>query len=123
MKGFGPLFRLIADKARALLADHGYDTNAIREEIAFPGGGVVIPAKRGRRNPVLHTATSITSAAASNTSSTNSRTGVASPPAMTKPRESSPGFVNLVPALLWLPFVHENKGRNSFTEDMRISLM
>jgi len=37
VKGVGPLFRMIADKARALLADRGYDADAIREKIAFHG--------------------------------------------------------------------------------------
>ncbi|MGO4339999.1 IS5 family transposase [Labrys sp. KB_33_2] len=54
VKGFGPLFGMIADKAKALLADRGYDSDAIREEIAFHGVRAVIPPKRGRRNPALH---------------------------------------------------------------------
>jgi len=37
VKGFGQLFHMIADKAKALLADRGYDADAIREEIAFHG--------------------------------------------------------------------------------------
>jgi transposase len=31
IQGFGPLFRMIADKIEALLADKGYDADAIRE--------------------------------------------------------------------------------------------
>lgn len=85
MKGFGPLFRMIADKAKALLADRGYDADAIREEIAFHGVRAVSPAKRGRRNPAFMIATNTASAAASSNSSTSSRIGVASPHAMTKP--------------------------------------
>jgi len=54
VKRFGSLFRMIADKAKALLADPGYDVEAIREEIAFHGVQAVIPTKRGRRNPALH---------------------------------------------------------------------
>jgi len=34
IQGFGPLFRMIADKIEALLADKGYDADAIREELA-----------------------------------------------------------------------------------------
>ena len=34
MQGFGPLFRMIADRVHALLADRGYDADAIRAEIA-----------------------------------------------------------------------------------------
>ncbi len=47
MKGFGPLFRMIAGKAKALLADRGCDADAIREEIAYHGVRAGIPAKRG----------------------------------------------------------------------------
>ncbi|OCC05354.1 hypothetical protein BA190_07915 [Labrys sp. WJW] len=49
----GPLFGMIADKAKALLADRGYDSNAICEEIVFHGVRAVIPAKRCRRNLAL----------------------------------------------------------------------
>lgn len=52
VKGFSPLFRMIADKAKVLLVDRGYGTDAIRGEIAFHGVRAVIPAKRGRRNPL-----------------------------------------------------------------------
>jgi hypothetical protein len=76
---------MVADKAKALLADRVYDADAIREEIAFHGVQAVIPAKRGRRNPAPMTATNIVSAAASSNSSTSSRTGDALPPATTKP--------------------------------------
>ena len=54
MKGFGPLFRMIVDKAKALLVDRGYDAHAIREEIAFHGVRAVIPAKCGHRNLAPH---------------------------------------------------------------------
>jgi hypothetical protein len=46
VKGFGPLFRMISDKARALLADRGYDAEAISEEIAFHGVQAVFPPSR-----------------------------------------------------------------------------
>lgn len=79
VKGFGPLFRMIADKAKALLADRGHDADAIREEIAFHGVQAVIPAKRGRRIATRYD----------------------------KTRESYLGFVTIASATLWLRFVHE----------------
>lgn len=85
VKGFGPLFRMIADKAKALLADRGYDADAIREELAFHGVQAVIPAKRGRRNPALHDRDKYRQRSPSN-SSTSSRIGAVSPPDTTKPR-------------------------------------
>ena len=36
--GFAPLFRMLTHKVKALLADRGYDADAIRGEIAFPRG-------------------------------------------------------------------------------------
>ena len=54
VQGFGPLFRMIADRVHALLADRGYDADAIRAEIAIAGTQAVIPAKKGRRSPALH---------------------------------------------------------------------
>jgi len=35
--GFAPLFRMLTDQVKALLADRGYDAGAIHEEIAFHG--------------------------------------------------------------------------------------
>lgn len=45
---------MIADKIEALLADKGYDADAIREELATAEIEAVIPAKSNRRNPVPH---------------------------------------------------------------------
>lgn len=46
MQGFGPLFRMLADR--------GYDADAIRAEIAAAGFEAVIPAKNNRRIPIPH---------------------------------------------------------------------
>jgi IS5 family transposase len=46
VKGFGPLFGMLADRVEALLADKGYDADSIREELAKADGEAVIPAKR-----------------------------------------------------------------------------
>ena len=37
-----------------LLADHDYDSNAIRSAIAAQGAEVVIPSIRGRKSPIPH---------------------------------------------------------------------
>lgn len=37
--------------AGVLIADRGYDSDAIREDVAARGGTPVIPARRSRRNP------------------------------------------------------------------------
>ncbi len=48
--------RMIADKIEALLADKGYDADAIREELADAEIEAVIPAKRNRKDPAQHNA-------------------------------------------------------------------
>lgn len=54
MQGFGPLFRMLGDRIEALLADTGYDADAIRAEIVAAGVEAVIPAKSNRRIPIPH---------------------------------------------------------------------
>lgn len=45
---------MIADKIEALLADKGYDADAIREELANAEVEAVIPTKSNRREPIPH---------------------------------------------------------------------
>lgn len=54
MKGFGPLFGMLADRIEALLADKGYDADAIRVVLAKASVEAVIPAKSNRRKPIPH---------------------------------------------------------------------
>ncbi len=54
VEGFAPLFRMIEDRIDALLADRGYDANAIRQEIEPAGVEAVIPAKGKRCCPAQH---------------------------------------------------------------------
>lgn len=46
--------RMIVDRIDALLADKGYDADAIRDELASANIEAVIPAKSNRRNPAPH---------------------------------------------------------------------
>lgn len=52
--GFGPLFRMIANKIEALLADTGHDADVIHEELAKVEIEAVIPAKSNRHTPIPH---------------------------------------------------------------------
>lgn len=97
---------MIADRIEALLADKGYDADAIREDLAAADIEAVIPAKSNRRNPVPHDREKYRGAISWGFCSTSSRTGAELPPATTKP-EIYTGFVNLVAVLQWIPFVHE----------------
>lgn len=52
VQGFGPLFRMLGDRIKALLADKGYDANTIRGALAAAGVEAVIPTKSNRRVPI-----------------------------------------------------------------------
>lgn len=106
MQGFGPLFRMITGKVEALLADRGYDIDAIRSEIALQGIQAVIPAKRGRKHPALHDRQKyrLRSRIEQLFGKLKNWRRVAT--RYDKTRTSYLGFVSLASALLWLPFVH-----------------
>jgi len=52
VQGFGPLFTMLADRIEALLADKGYDSDAVRAVILAADVEAVIPAKANRRMPI-----------------------------------------------------------------------
>ena len=85
-----------AGRFNRLIADRGYDSNAIRAAIAAHDAEVVIPSTTSRRAPIPYDAPPIAPATSSNASGVGSRTGAASPPAMTSsppitsPAHSSP---------------------------------
>ena len=54
VKGFGPLFGMLADRIEALLANKGYDADAIRQELAKADVEAVIPTSCNRRIPIPH---------------------------------------------------------------------
>jgi transposase len=49
VKGFEPLMAEPGPKPKVILADKGYDANAIRANLEAEGIAVVIPAKRNRK--------------------------------------------------------------------------
>jgi len=53
-QAFLALFRLFEEKIKALIADKGYDADAIREELLFHGVEPVIPSKSNRRVTIPH---------------------------------------------------------------------
>ena len=46
--------RMIADRIDALLADKGYDSDAVRDTLISMDVEAVIPARRNRRSPAAH---------------------------------------------------------------------
>jgi transposase len=98
---------MVADKAKALLADRSYDADAIREEIAFHGVQAVIPAKRGRRNPAPHDRDKYRQRSRIEQLFNKLKNWRRVATRYDKTRGSYLGFVSIASALLWSPFVHE----------------
>ena len=99
--------RMIAYKIDALLADKGYDADAIREQLAQAEIEAVIPAKSNRRNPVPHDRTKYRWRNRIERLFNKLKNWRRIATRYDKTAESYIGFVNLVSVLLWLPFVHE----------------
>ena len=106
MHGFGPLFRMLEDQIEALLADKGYDADAIREEIEAAGVEAVIPAKSNRRMPIPHDREKYRcrNLVARLFSKLKNWRRVAT--RYDKTKKSYLGFVALASIKLWIPFVH-----------------
>ncbi|MFN3326996.1 MAG: transposase, partial [Bryobacteraceae bacterium] len=104
---FAPLFRMLAGRVEALLADRGYDADAIRTAIAEAGVEAVIPAKRNRRNPSAHDACKYRLRNLVERLFNKLKNWRRIATRYDKTRESYLGFVTIASVKLWLPFVHE----------------
>lgn len=71
LQGFFKLFRMIAERSRALLGDRSYDADDVLAEIAITGVEAVIPPKITCRAPTPTTATSKRNEISSNACSTS----------------------------------------------------
>ncbi|WP_410000570.1 hypothetical protein [Mesorhizobium sp. SP-1A] len=98
---------MIKDKIDAFLADKGYDADAIREKIASANVETVIPAKRTGAIRSHTTKPSINGETGSSVSSTSSRTGGASRPDMTRPRNPISDSLPSRQSNYGYPLVHE----------------
>ena len=106
VQGFRPLMRMVADRIDALLADKGYDADAIREELADAEVEAVIPAQANRRNPAPHDRTKYRWRNRIERLFNKLKNWRRVATRYDKTAESYIGFVSLASALLWLPFVH-----------------
>lgn len=86
VQGFGRLFRMLAERVEALLADKGYDADAIRDSLAKADVEAVILAKSNRRTPIPHDRAKYRWRNLIERCSRSLRTGGASPPAKTRPQ-------------------------------------
>jgi transposase len=107
VQGFGPLFRMLGDRIETLLADRGYDADAIREEIAKAGVEAVIPAKSNRRAPMPHDRDKYRWRNLVERLFNKLKNWRRVATRYDKTKESYLGFVALASIKLWIPFVHE----------------
>ena len=106
MQGFGPLFRMLGDRIEALLADTGYDADAIRAEIAAAGVEAAIPGKSNRRIPIPRDRQKYRWGNLVERLFSNLKNWRRVATRYDKTRESYLGFVALASIKLWIPFVH-----------------
>lgn len=106
MQGFGPLFRMLGDRIEALLADKGYDADAIRAEIAAAGIQAVIPAKSNRRIFIPHDRDKYRWRNLVERLFSKLKNSRRVATRYDKTRKPYLGFVALASIKLWIPFVH-----------------
>lgn len=107
IQGFAHLFRMIADRIEAFLADKGYDADAVREEIADADIEAVIPAKSkpARAHPADKVKYKWRNQIERLFNRLKNWRRVAT--RYDKTKESYLGFVAIAAVKLWIPFVHE----------------
>lgn len=106
VQGFGPLMRMITDRIDALLADKGYDADAIRQELTDAEIEPVIPAKGNRRNPAPRDRVKYRWRNRIERLFSKLKNWRRVATRYDKTADSYMGFVSLASALLWLTFVH-----------------
>ena len=107
MQGFGPLFRMLAERIEALLADKGYDADAIRDTLTHADVEAVIPAKSNRRTPIPHDREKYRWRNLIEHLFNKLKNWRRVATRYDKTAESYLGFVALASVKLWLPFVHD----------------
>jgi transposase len=107
VQGFEPLFRMLVDRIAALLADKGYDSDAIREELANAEVEAVIPAKRNRQNPAPHDREKYRWRNLIERLFNKLKNWRRIATQYDKTKQSYLGFVTLASIKLWIPFVHK----------------
>ena len=106
MQGFGPLFKMLADRIEALLADKGYDSDAVRAEISAADVEAVIPSKANRRIPIPHDRVKYRWRNLVERLFNKLKNWRRVATRYDKTAESYLGFVTLASIGLWIPFVH-----------------
>lgn len=98
---------MLGDRIEALLADKGYDTDAIRAQLAAANVEAVIPAKSNRRVPVAHDRAKYRWRNLVERSFSKLKNWRRVATRYDKTKASYLGFVALASIKLWIPFVHD----------------
>jgi transposase len=99
---------MIADRIRAMIADKGYDADAIREELNFNGIEAVIPPKSNRKATILHDTEKYKSRNRIERMFNKLKNWRRVATRYDKPPTSFLGFVTIAAIQQWLPaFVHK----------------
>lgn len=98
--------RMIADRIDALLADKGYDSDAVRDTLTSMDVEAVIPARRNRRNPAAYDRLKYRWRNQIERLFNKLKNWRRVATRYDKTAESYIGFVCLASVLLWIPFVH-----------------
>jgi len=106
VKGFGPLFGMLADRIDALLADKGYDADAIRQKLAKTDVEAVIPTKSNCRIRIPHDREKYRWRNLVERLFSKLKNWRRVATRYDKTAKSYLGFVALALVTLWLPFVH-----------------
>jgi transposase len=107
---------MIADKIEALLADKGYDADAIREELTKADVEAVIPAKSNRREPIAHDREKYRWRNLVERLFNKLKNWRRIATRYDKTKESYLGFVNLVSVLQWIPLSTKPNGFGSLAK-------
>jgi transposase len=101
------LLRMLGDRIEALIGDKGYDSDAIRDELASSEVRAVIPSKSTRRHPVAFDRDLYKQRNLIERMFNKLKNWRRVATRYDKTASSFLAFVSLVSAKLWLPFVHE----------------
>lgn len=105
-KAFLELLRLVGERVRAMLADKGYDSDAIREALLGCGSLPVIPPKANRKDPPTYDRAKYKERNRIERLFNRLKNWRRLATRYDKTADSFLGFYNLVASLVWLPFVN-----------------
>ena len=98
---------MLAERIEALLADKGYDADAIRDTLAHADVEAVIPAKGNRRTPIPHDRDKCRWRNLIERLFNKLKNWRRVASRYDRSRSPYRGFITLASFKLWLPFVHD----------------